>query len=515
MSLIKLINNLSSTEKTDLLLTETTRILRYTFTDAEYDVLPNNIINEAVASKDGINLVYKKRLRNQLIESIPTEQINNRGFSTHQDAADYYNNNIEGFFQDFDIEPRYRLQQIIDERKNFEYSVPVHNELTKISAFPHHYQLRLKDKALNFIKYSQNKYLLITMPTGAGKTVLAMEILIDLFRAHRVAGKTKLKVGWIVDSNELAEQSFKTFQKIWKQKGDRKVMAQRYFDKFNKLELRNENIITFGSFTLLSERIDHPEVIETFRSIDLIIVDEAHGANALTYENVLGVYKTQNQLGKILGLTATPMRSDDTDYSNLKGMFNEYYEITNENDKNLQSPIQYLIQTGYLSNLRFQVLNTQSRNNTSNYFNELHESIINECRNLINNKENTIIFAKSKAHAIALNLILTHHNIENELIIGDTPNAKRKEFLERFGDKDESLSVIVNHQILSTGIDVPGMNSIMILGDINSPSLALQILGRAMRGEKNGGNPSNMVYLTRDNYNKLSDYQILENIVLN
>ena len=74
--------------------------------------------------------------------------------------------------------------------------------------------------------------------------------------------------------------------------------------------------------------------------------------------------------------------------------------------------------------------------------------------------------------------------------------------------------MLINHQILSTGIDVPGMNSIMILSKIESPSLALQIIGRAMRGEKNGGNKSNTIYLTQDNYKKLEEFELLENIVL-
>jgi superfamily II DNA or RNA helicase len=77
------------------------------------------------------------------------------------------------------------------------------------------------------------------------------------------------------------------------------------------------------------------------------------------------------------------------------------------------------------------------------------------------------------------------------------------------------LNILINHQILSTGIDVPGMNSIIILSEINSPSLALQILGRAMRGKKNGGNEENKIFLTKENYKKLSEYHLLESIVLN
>ena len=58
------------------------------------------------------------------------------------------------------------------------------------------------------------------------------------------------------------------------------------------------------------------------------------------------------------------------------------------------------------------------------------------------------------------------------------------------------------------------MNAIMILRDIGSP-IALQILGRAMRGPENGGNEVNDIYLTKTNYNFLSQYKMLEDTILN
>ena len=72
-----------------------------------------------------------------------------------------------------------------------------------------------------------------------------------------------------------------------------------------------------------------------------------------------------------------------------------------------------------------------------------------------------------------------------------------------------------NERILSTGIDVPGLNSIMVLSEIDSVTSSLQILGRAMRGPKNGGNKSNTVYLTKDNKNTLENFNLLEDKAIN
>jgi superfamily II DNA or RNA helicase len=169
----------------------------------------------------------------------------------------------------------------------------------------------------------------------------------------------------------------------------------------------------------------------------------------------------------------------------------------------------------YLSKLHFNILNPEKDNNLNEYYKLLHHNVLERCKDLIEQNKNTIIFAESKSHAIAISIYLKKFGIINGLIIGETPTYLRKKLLDDFGNKSNDLNVLVNHNILSTGIDVPGMNSIMILGEISSPTLALQILGRSMRGPLNGGNNENTVFLTKDNYNFLHEFLAIENIVLN
>jgi superfamily II DNA or RNA helicase len=124
-----------------------------------------------------------------------------------------------------------------------------------------------------------------------------------------------------------------------------------------------------------------------------------------------------------------------------------------------------------------------------------------------------VLFAKSRSQAIAMNEYLKFNGIYSDLIIGRVGDSKRDEIISTM--KAGKLTVIVNHNILSTGLDIPGLESIMILADIGSPTLALQTLGRAMRGELNGGNAKNSVYLTPSNYQNLKNFDLLEQITLN
>eukprot|EP01093_Parvamoeba_rugata_P016074 TRINITY_DN582_c0_g1_i2.p1 TRINITY_DN582_c0_g1~~TRINITY_DN582_c0_g1_i2.p1 ORF type:complete len:302 (-),score=52.65 TRINITY_DN582_c0_g1_i2:588-1493(-) len=300
-------------------------------------------------------------------------------------------------------------------------------------------------------------------------------------------------------------------------------MAQRYWDRFNSFNNDKIDKVTFASFQLLTPRVINKvsSDLNFIKNLDYLFIDEAHFTGAEQYQEIFNSYVQLNQNPKVVGLTATPLRSDDDEFSTLKTMFNHYLQLVDKENKIVPSPIDYLIERDYLSNIDYQVINEVSEKQKNNlidnsaYYKGLHQSVMQTCLNLIEDGKNTIIFAESKSHAIALSLYLKSQEIENELIIGETPTANRKNYLERLGNNEDSLSIIVNEKILATGIDIPGLNSIMILAKIDSITTALQILGRAMRGPKNGGNKNNTIYITRDNRMKLENYNLLEAKALN
>lgn len=516
MTLLKLVSNLDNHTKMHLLGEETSKILRYTFTSREGDVIESKIVDEAICLQKGVLLVNNKKYRKTLLEYIPSIFLKELGIN-HQQLLGKYSDNVQLFIQDFGIEKIYEKVIEKDERDSVEYSLPVHGESNGSLGFPHYYQLELKKQVSKKLSDIKNPNLLVTMPTGAGKTVLAMEILIDVFRnQNSILTKNETpNVVWLVDSQELCEQSLNSFLKYWKQKGDRKVVAQRYFGKFNTLNNDITPIITFATFDLVTERLSTICLNELFSNCCLLIIDEAHGANALTYSEVIRFYKNKNLNYRILGFTATPFRTDDSYFNSVKGIFQTQIQITDSNNEPVESPIRKLQSEGYLSKLTFNILNPEKGDSLNEYYKILHNNVLERCRDLKQSEQNTIIFAESKSHAIAISIYLKKFGISNGLIIGETPSHSRKKLLEDFGNKSNELNVLVNHNILSTGIDVPGMNSIMVLGEISSPSLALQILGRSMRGKLNGGNLENTVYLTKDNFNYLHKFLSIENIVLN
>ena len=519
MSLERLIGFIPATNRTEILGEETERILRYTFCESDTDAVEPSVAISAIASAKGAELVQKKKWREILVEFFPKDYLKSLGFDTsdintaYDEAAKLYGRNQERFVQDNLIEEKYIYEVPHDSRENFEYALPEYGKCNGTMAYPHTYQFDLKQRLSLHFRNKRDSNILVTMPTGAGKTVLAMEFVVDLFRSHFHESGKSLNIGWFVDRKELCEQSLQSFLKIWKQKGDRPVRANRYFDKFDEIDYSESDSITFGTFSLINARIDSSEILEFLRTIDVLIIDEAHAAGAFTYERVLAKHRMLRPDSSRIGLTATPFRMDDSEFRTLKDMFQTYFQLQDGNQI-VNSPIEFLQKNKYLASVDHHILNAERGESSAEYFKSLHNAVKSECENLIGTNRNTIIFAQSRSHAIALNIFLRTNGVENELIIGDTPSVLRQEYLTRFGNSNDSLSVLVNHQILSTGIDVPGMNSIMILSNIETPSLALQILGRAMRGPKNGGNEVNTVYLTKDNYNTLKNFKILESLVL-
>ena len=77
--------------------------------------------------------------------------------------------------------------------------------------------------------------------------------------------------------------------------------------------------------------------------------------------------------------------------------------------------------------------------------------------------------------------------------------------------KKGELKVIINHGLLATGIDLPSVNKLIITRPIGSPILYSQIIGRALRGPKNGGNETNIIVNIRDNLINYRDANLLYN----
>ena len=513
MSLDRIVERLGRTIKSQLLGHEVTKLLRYTCGDPITDTLDLSIVNQAVILKSARELVNMPRFRKLILKQYSDEEITRLGFRDRHQFETDLKNNRELFCETLGISIEYINRVLTDHREPVEYCQPKYDETIQSNGAPHPYQLRIKNRLLHSFNHNIYPRVLCTMPTGAGKTATANELIIDLIRTNESRQHSPFHFTWIVEGEILAEQSLKSFKKLWRQKGDQQVQINRYYSGFESCIVPSIPSATFATFSLATNRLENREWLTHLKHSHLLVIDEAHSANAHTYQQVINAYMRHNPSGKIIGLTATPYRPDDTHIDNLKGLFDQIVTIQ-EKGSPVSSPIEYLVQRNYLSAVSFLLLSEESgQQEGESYYRTLHEDVLQVARDHAINRKTLIIFAESLAHAISLRILFERNTIECGLIIGDTPQSHRDQLISKMSDKTDSLSILINHQILSKGVDIPGLNSIMILGTVSNPALALQILGRAMRGPNNGGNANNSVYLTPSNHRRLRNLGLLESIV--
>ena len=444
------------------------------------------------------------------------ERLNQR-FSTN-----FTQKKAEEFIRIFDLPEWLIPEKTIDSRESEILVTSVYGEKLESKGTLHPYQVSLKDAIAEKIDQGQ-KRLLAQMPTGAGKTMTALELITDFIRSHKFKGL----IVWIVDSNELADQALEAFNNLWRLRGDRPTKAYRFFSDFNVEFSGCASGIVFTSFPKCNasrtskNQQDQNNFIDLCKRTSLVMVDEAHTSIAPTY------FLTINELIKydatLIGLSATPSRNNDQfGTAELHGMYSNLIGMRNLDGLPISDPIKYLQDSGYLAEIEYTELDSDcvlGHSNEGEACNTLSQDpkrnniIIKQIETAVSLNEATIVYACTVDHVIALIALCRAKKIDADFIIGEVPQHKRLEIFTRF--KAGELKVIINHEILSTGIDLPNLNRLIITRPIGSSILYSQIIGRALRGPKNGGHKKNTIVNIKDNYKNYPNMNLLYQLFTN
>jgi DNA repair protein RadD len=493
-----------------------------------------------IVDRYGTNILYQSELRKAFIDRLPpnealkacdTLKIKLKVDSDKYEAYELLNKRFstsftqkkaEEFVQIFNLPDSLIPEKNIDTRESEILVTSVYGEKLDSKGTLHPYQIYLKDAIAENIDNGQ-KRLLAQMPTGAGKTMTALELITDFIRSHKFKGL----IVWIVDSNELADQALVAFNNLWRLRGDRPTKAYRFFSDFNVNFSDCSSGVVFTSFPKCyssktsNNLADQNNFISLCKRTGLVLVDEAHTSIASTY------FLTINDLIKydatLIGLSATPARNNNqfgTD--DLRRMYANLIKMKDSSGVEIPDPIKYLQDLEYLAEIEYEPLdsNFELKNiNEGEACVKLAENtdrnniILKQIEKAVSLNESTIVFACTVDHVIALMALCRAKKIEADFIIGEVPQHKRLEIFDRF--KKGDLKILINHEMLSTGIDLPNLNRLIITRPIGSPILYSQIIGRALRGPKNGGNKKNTIVNIQDNYSNYPDMNLLYQLFTN
>ena len=153
---------------------------------------------------------------------------------------------------------------------------------------------------------------IVSLPTGAGKTRVAVEALVDEL-ASTDQGR---RVIWVAETDELCEQAAQTWSLIWRNSGRRgtPLTVSRLWGSNEVIERDGYQVVVVGISKLLSltSRPDFEEKYGWLADPMIIVVDEAHRSITTQYTRALSPLGRAKRVADVkvplLGLTATPFR---------------------------------------------------------------------------------------------------------------------------------------------------------------------------------------------------------------
>jgi len=263
-----------------------------------------------------------------------------------------------------------------------------------------------------------------------------------------------------------------------------KISGINSYDQYSELDYFWE-ISTFEKIIYSTEsklKSDLPEFYHKF-------VKEGDYSIRLTVVNAKNISRRTEQKIRILPKENSRIKRTG-DLSDTK----EFYDILT-NDQNILCKITHGVVDGPQSNLskselkkwRMGTLDNEDGDvSTDVEYNTKLCEIVDKCIRVYG-KKRILIFANGVRHSQELMMILrvNYNHKKAESVDGSTNPGIRRRIIKEF--RKGSIPILCNFGVLTTGFDVPKIDTVIIARDVGSNALYTQMIGRGQRGPKSGG----------------------------
>ncbi len=307
---------------------------------------------------------------------------------------------------------------------------------------------------------------LVVAATGTGKTLIAA---FDYQRLRQSFGSLKLL--FIAHRHEILDQTRNLFRAVLRDPafGDRLEGGER--------PARRDHV--FASVQSLS-RVDLATIDP--RYYDMVIIDEFHHAAAPTYRRLLMHFKPL----VLLGMTATPERADEIDVTQwFAGRVAAELRLWDALEQGLLCPFQYFgladvvdlegvewrrggYDLGQLSRLY-----TGHHLRANRIIEQVHEFVLNALQ------MRSLGFCVSVEHAHFMAERFNAAGIPSAALSGDSSPTDRDDVLNRF--RRGELNAVFSVDLLNEGLDIPEVDTVLLLRPTESVTVFLQQIGRGLR----------------------------------
>ena len=337
------------------------------------------------------------------------------------------------------------------------------------------YQETLLQQANDALAESTRRRLMLQLPTGGGKTVIAGALLAEWLRDGR-------KAVWLTHRKELAEQT-------------RRMLADAGVSAITNVNWTpggDAPAMVGGVVILMAQTVGRRnarrEVWNRYNSNDLLVIDEDHHAAAPGWERAM-----QQWPGPIVGMTATPWRLSEKE--GFDHLFDRLLCGPQTSDlQSLHDPA--LCQAQVLVPPPEQRITGGAVDRTGDYTETGIERANRDRPDIMTagalafwqrhaGDRQTIAYAVSVDHAHNLAAVFNEAGILASAILGDTKREERDAAIAGF--RDGSIKILVNVIVATEGFDLPDASCVIIARPTLSLALYLQMVGRGLRPKPDGG----------------------------
>lgn len=328
------------------------------------------------------------------------------------------------------------------------------------------FQERLLEQVALAREQGRHRNLLVSA-TGTGKSVMAA---VDYARLARRLPRDRLL--FVAHREEILEQARATFRQVLRQAsfGERWVAGARPV-RFDHVFASVQSLSAAGLAALAP---DH---------FDVVVIDEFHHAAAPTYAAPI------DHLGpvELLGLTATPERSDGLDVLGwFEGRIAAELRLWEAIDQHRLSPFHYygihdgldLRDVPWRRGRGYDVAGLTACYTADDLW---ARRVIAEVGRHVGDVSGmrALGFCVSVEHASFMARVFTEAGLPSVAVSAATPAPERRAVLADLAAG--RIRVVFSVDVFNEGVDIPVVDTLLLLRPTDSPTLFLQQLGRGLR----------------------------------
>ena len=328
------------------------------------------------------------------------------------------------------------------------------------------FQERLLEQVALSREQGHHRNLLVSA-TGTGKTVMAA---VDYARLRERLPRARLL--FVAHRKEILEQSLATFRHAIRDAS------------FGELWVGGRRPVHFDHVFASIQSLSHAGRANLAPDhFDVVIVDEFHHAEAASYRALLEHLRPR----ELLGLTATPERADGLPLLHWFGdRIAAELRLWDAIDQHRLVPFAYY---GIADHLDYRAVSwTRARGYDVEHLTHLITADDMWARRVVRavaekaedpERMRALGFCVSVEHARFMARVFRDAGLPSVAIWADTPAEERATALRALANR--TVRVVFSVDIFNEGVDVPAVDTLLMLRPTDSPTLFLQQLGRGLR----------------------------------